>query len=78
MNGTDFQGLVPCTYARTGIPAFSVPTSGNALNMYMEQGWRWQRIGGHFTRSSKEKIGRWFRSTDGSAERICREEKPEN
>ena len=67
MNGTDFQGLARALTARTGIPAFSVPTSGMHDYVY-GAGLALAEIAGHFT-GAAEKIGRCSEAPTGSAER---------
>ena len=67
MNGTDFQGLARALTARTGIPAFSVPTSGMHDYVY-GAGLALAEIAGHFT-GAAEKTGRCSEAPTGSAER---------
>ena len=65
MNGTDFPGLARALTARTGIPAFSVPTSGMHDYVYGA---------GTFHRSCRENR-KVFRSTHRICGKIYREEK---
>ena len=67
MNGTDFQGLARALTARTGIPAFSVPTSGMHDYVY-GAGLALAEIAGHFT-GAAEKIGRCSEAPTGSVEK---------
>ena len=67
MNGTDFPGLARALTARTGIPAFSVPTSGMHDYVY-GAGLALAEIAGHFT-GAAEKTGRCSEAPTESAER---------
>ena len=67
MNGTDFLGLARALTARTGIPAFSVPTSGMHDYVY-GAGLALAEIAGHFT-GAAEKTGKCSEAPTGSAER---------
>lgn len=54
MNGTDFPGLARALTAETGIPAFSVPTSGMHDYVY-GAGLALSEIARHFTGAAEKR-----------------------